>query len=334
MPDPLVIERVGHAYGRVPVLRGVDLRVGQGELVALLGDSGAGKTTLLRAIAGLLTPDEGRLVVGGVVVAQDGRELVPTERRGVGLVFQEYALFPGMTARENVAFGARDRADVDASLAAVGLADLGGRRPAELSGGQQQRVALARALAARPHVLLLDEPFANVDAARRADLAHELRQLTVGRGASVVLVTHDASDAMAMADRIAVLDGRPARVVQLDTPERVYDEPVDAATAARLGPCALLAGQARGEVADTALGPVPLARAATGAVSLVVRPEQARFEADAGEHEVTGQAFVGRGFRLRVRAEGAEVLVDASAPVRPGQRGRVVVAGPCWPLPA
>src|SRR5690606_29384284 len=132
------------------------------ELVALLGDSGAGKTTLLRAVAGLLTPDEGRLVVGGVVVAEDGRERVPTERRGVGLVFQEYALFPGMTARENVAFGARDRADVDALLAAVGLSDLGERRPAQLSGGQQQRVALARALAARPHVLLLDEPFANV----------------------------------------------------------------------------------------------------------------------------------------------------------------------------
>ncbi len=339
MPDPLVIEGLGHAFGHVAVLRGVDLTVGQGELVALLGDSGSGKTTLLRAVAGLTTPAEGRVVVGGVVVAEGGRERVAAERRGVGLVFQEYALFPGMTARQNVAFGARDPADVDALLATVGLAELGDRRPAQLSGGQQQRVALARALAARPHVLLLDEPFANVDAARRADLAHELRLLTVGRGASVVLVTHDAADAMVMADRIAVLDGRPARVVQADTPEALYRRPVDEATARRLGPCALVRGkvEAPERVATTPLGRVPLTTSARGEVTLVVRPEQVRFTPGEGDDEVVSCAFVGRGSRLRVRARGLELWVDAdraqSSGVAPGTRGAVAVVDACWALP-
>jgi ABC-type Fe3+/spermidine/putrescine transport system ATPase subunit len=333
MPEPLVVEGVGHGFGAVDVLRDVSLSVREGELLALLGDSGSGKTTLLRAVAGLTTPARGRIVVGGQVVADAGRERVPTERRGVGLVFQDYALFPGMTARENVDFGAKDPADVAALLAATGLEALAERRPGQLSGGQQQRVALARALAARPHVLLLDEPFANVDASRRGDLAHEIRLLLAARGASAVLVTHDAQDAMAMADRIAVLDGRPGKIVQCDAPAEIYARPVDVATAARLGPCTWLAGVARGDTAETTLGAVSLVAPAEGRVSILVRPEQARLVLGDGDARVVAHTFVGRGFRLRVRAGTTEVLVDATSPAREAS-GRVVVDGPCWSLPA
>lgn len=317
------------------MLRGVNLTLGRGELVALVGSSGSGKTTLLRCLAGLVTPDAGRVLVAGRVVAEHGRDLVPAERRGVGLVFQEYALFPGMTVRENVAFGCTDRGRVDGLLLRAGLEGLGDRRPGQLSGGQQQRVALARALAARPHVLLLDEPFANVDAARRLDLGHEIRALLADQGASALLITHDASDAMALADRIAVLDGPPAggaTIVQCGAPERVYARPVDAATAARLGPCAWVPGVASGEAASTALGPVRLLAPAQGDVSILVRPEQARFATGAGDARVVARAFVGRGHRLRVRVGDAlELLVDGDAPLN--SSGQLTLGEPCWALP-
>ncbi|MBX3467087.1 MAG: ABC transporter ATP-binding protein [Planctomycetes bacterium] len=334
MTLPLVVEGLGHAYAPgAPVLEGVDLTLAQGELVALVGASGSGKTTLLRCLAGLTTPARGRVVVGGAVVAEGGRERVPAERRGVGLVFQEYALFPAMTVRDNVAFGCPDPARVDALLAATGLADLAARRPAQLSGGQQQRVALARALAAQPHVLLLDEPFANVDAPRRLDLGQEVRALLAGQGASALLVTHDAQDAMTLADRVAVLEGPPGRIVQCDAPEVVYARPVDAAIAARLGPCAFVPAEARGESASTPFGEVALVAARTGPVTLLVRPEQARFEAGAGDARVVARAFVGRGARVRVRAGEREVLAEAPLGARAGDAGRVVVVGPCWALP-
>jgi putative spermidine/putrescine transport system ATP-binding protein len=203
----------------------LDLAIAKGELVALLGPSGCGKTTTMRAIAGLLTPSAGRILI-------DGRDVtrVPPSRREVGLVFQSYALFPHLSVYENVAFGLRLRRDPDlasrvaAGLETVGLTTLADRQPAELSGGQQQRVALARSLVMEPKVLLLDEPLSNLDARLRLEMRLELQRVQRATGVTMVFVTHDQAEAMALADRIVVM--REGRVEQIGTPEEIYTAPI------------------------------------------------------------------------------------------------------------
>jgi molybdate transport system ATP-binding protein len=210
-------------------LRSFDLEltldVGE-ETLALVGPSGAGKSTFLRAVAGLTRPDEGRIELAGETWLDTERGLdVPPERRSVGLVFQEYALFPHLTVRGNVAFGAQSGRDADELLERFGIAPLAGARPGEISGGERQRVALARALARRPRVLLLDEPLSALDAHTRGSVRSELRGLLAGLGLPVVLVTHDFEDAATLADRVGVLvDGR---LRQLGTAAELVAAPVD-----------------------------------------------------------------------------------------------------------
>ncbi len=337
---PLELRGMGHAFGTHPVLAGVDLILHPGEFLAVLGPSGCGKTTLLRAVAGLVTPVAGMVRLAGQVAARDGHDLLPVERRRVGLVFQDYALFPALTVRENIAFGLRqaDNGRVDELLHVIGMGPFADRRPHALSGGQQQRVALARALAPRPRILLLDEPFANVDAALRQSLAEELARLVRREGTSVLLVTHDRTDALGLADRVAVLvpaaDG--ATVAQCDTPERVYARPASREVAALVGPAAFVSGAAAGDKADTAWGTIPLAQPAQGSVTVVVRPEDLRFVAMAdGAVEVVARRFHGMGYRLTCRMPGGEVMAAASGMDAPavGARGRVAAVRPCWPLP-
>ena len=235
---PLTLDALSHRYATQPALDRVSLALRPGELLAILGPSGCGKTTLLRAVAGLLTPRGGTIEVGGQVVCRDGVEQVPAERRRGGLVFQSYALFPHLTVAENVAFGLRGDADarVRELLAWVELTDFAGRKPAELSGG---------------HVLLLDEPFANVDADLREQLTDALRRLLTRAGASAVLVTHDREDALRTADRVAVLEPGPqgGRLAQLDAPAIVYARPASARVARITGRCSLLEARAEGSVA-------------------------------------------------------------------------------------
>jgi putative spermidine/putrescine transport system ATP-binding protein len=226
MTDRFVsLESLTLAYGSSVAVESLDLAIAKGELVALLGPSGCGKTTTMRAIAGLLTPAAGRIVI-------DGRDVtrVPPSRREVGLVFQSYALFPHLSVYENVAFGLRLRRDpdlarrVEAGLGTVGLTALAERQPAELSGGQQQRVALARSLVMEPKVLLLDEPLSNLDARLRLEMRLELQRVQRATGVTMVFVTHDQAEAMALADRIVVM--REGRVEQIGTPEQIYTAPV------------------------------------------------------------------------------------------------------------
>ncbi len=225
MSDFVSLERLTLAYGKTVAVEAMDLGIRKGELLALLGPSGCGKTTTMRAIAGLLTPKSGTIQL-------DGREMthVPPSKREVGLVFQSYALFPHLTVFENVAFGLRLRrasdlvARVEAVLGTVGLQDLADRAPAELSGGQQQRVALARSLVMKPKVLLLDEPLSNLDARLRLEMRLELQRVQWETGVTMVFVTHDQSEALALADRIVVM--RDGRVEQLGTPEDIYSQPV------------------------------------------------------------------------------------------------------------
>jgi iron(III) transport system ATP-binding protein len=266
------------------VLRGVDLGIGGGEVLALLGPSGCGKTTLLRVIAGLEQPGEGTVELGGEVLSEPGRVVAP-EKRGMGMVFQDWALFPHLDVSGNVAFGlARTRRADPAAIAdvvaMVGLAGLEARAPATLSGGQQQRVALGRALAPHPRLLLLDEPFSNLDAGLRARVRSEVRSVLADLGITTLLVTHDREEAFVLGDRIAVM--RDGAIVQVGTAAEVYRAPADLDVAAAVGEVARLAAVVRGHRLVTACGdlgmpPVPVP-ADAGRVEVVLRPEQVRIE--------------------------------------------------------
>ncbi|CAH2598617.1 Spermidine/putrescine import ATP-binding protein PotA [Rhodovastum atsumiense] len=224
----LELTGLARRYGDFHAVSDVTLAMRQGEFVSLLGPSGCGKTTTLQMIAGFIEPTAGSVTI-------EGRDLtrVPANRRGIGIVFQSYALFPHMTVAANVAFGLEmrrvPRAErterVGRALELVHLAHLAGRYPRQLSGGQQQRVALARALVIEPRLLLLDEPMSNLDAKLREDMQIELRRLQRSLGITTIMVTHDQNEAMAMSDRIAVM--RAGRIVQIDTPEAAYEYPAD-----------------------------------------------------------------------------------------------------------
>lgn len=230
MTPMLEYRQVAKTYpnGERAAVSGVSLTVSRGEMLTFVGESGCGKTTLLRLAAGLEAPDEGAVVLDGRIVA-DAANWVPPERRGVGLVFQGGALFPHLTVERNVAYGLHDvpkpdrPAIVEQMLALVGLPDYGRRFPHELSGGERQRLALARALAPRPNVVLLDEPFSNLDRCLRCALRDEIRRILKNVGATSILVTHDTDDALLVGDRVAVF--RAGRLEQLGTPDEIQQQP-------------------------------------------------------------------------------------------------------------
>ena len=269
------------AFGTHPVLTGLDLDVPAGSFAAILGPSGSGKTTLLRLLAGFERADAGSITIGGRVVDGPGAGYVPPERRRIGYVPQEGALFPHLSVGANVGFGlpARERRGQRTAelLATVGLAGMGSRYPHQLSGGQQQRVALARALAIRPEVVLLDEPFASLDAHMRASVRADVQRICQEAGTTAILVTHDQDEALSMADRIAVL--RDGKIVQYAAPQDLYTRPADPALARFVGDANLLDGQLAASAVDTILGRLPLASASapaadSGPVTVLIRPEQ------------------------------------------------------------
>ncbi len=358
----VVLDGVAKRYGAhgPMAVRAFDLEVRSGEILCLLGPSGCGKTTLLRLVAGFEAPDEGSVDVGGRRVAGDGVWVQP-ERRRIGFVFQDFALFPHMSVLDNVAFGLpgprgerRERAARVLSL--VGLTVFERRYPHQLSGGQQQRVALARALATEPHLLLLDEPFSNLDAALRGATRDEVRAILKRTGTTAVMVTHDQEEALSVADRVAVM--RAGQLEQIGTPEEVYLQPRTAFVASFLGRTNLLRGVAHGAKAETPLGTVTLARPATGRVVLSVRPEHVTIEPAAGASaeesgarvEVVRREFKGHDITYECRvlrhraapgpvleAAGEDrILVNTSAhcPVREGDDVVVRVIGPAVALEA
>jgi iron(III) transport system ATP-binding protein len=231
----LSISNIRHAYGKTPVLKGCSFEVGEGELVALLGESGSGKTTMLRLIAGFERPSNGSITLHNRTLCDATAFIVP-ERRNVGMVFQDYALFPHLSVGENIAIGQKKGAttSVEAWLELVGLAGLEDRKTTEISGGQQQRVAIARALAAEPQVLLLDEPFSNIDESLKFAFRGELRDLLIKVGVTAIFVTHDTKDALAISDKIVVM--KDGEIRQSGTPQAIYDRPEDTYVAGLLGP--------------------------------------------------------------------------------------------------
>lgn len=276
------------------MLEGVDLTVPAGSLVALLGPSGCGKTTLLRAIAGLERPDGGEVLVADRTLSGAGT-FIPPERRNIGMVFQDSALFPYLSVARNVAYGLsrrdpRRRERVAEALELVGLAGFDDRAPATLSGGQAQRVAIARALAPRPSVILLDEPFSSLDAPLRAELRLEVRRMLTAIDATAVFVTHDQEEAFMVGDEVAVMS--EGQVIQQGTPTSIYEWPATRQIAEFIGDANFIPGHAEGDRAATQIGTIPLRDRAAGPVEVMVRPE--RIVARAGEGaSITGVEYYG-----------------------------------------
>lgn len=329
---PLEARRAAKSFGSTRAVDAVDLRLDPGERLVLVGPSGCGKSTLLRLVAGLLPLDAGEIAVDGAVV-DDGRSHVEPERRPVGLVFQDHALFPHMTIGANVGFGLRrmprpeKRRTVDDLLAMVDIAHLRDRYPHEVSGGERQRASLARAVAPRPRLLLLDEPFASLDPNLRAQVRAEVVALLQATGTPAVFVSHDQAEAMALGDRVAVM--RAGRIEQLDTPQAIYDRPANRFVAGFMGDASFVAVDRGPGGLVTELGPIgPPARpdgAPNGAVA-VVRPADVTFEpADDGPAEVVAGVYQGPTWTYTLRlASGAVVssVQPRSVVVRPGDRVR------------
>ena len=322
-------------FDSVLAVDSVDLEIWPGEVIAILGTSGCGKTTLLRLMAGLEVPSDGSIQIEDEVVSTDGYVL-PPEERGIGMVVQEYALFPHMSAAANVGFGLRNfnRDSRDARVAEilelVQLEKLGSRHPSELSGGQQQRVALARTLAPNPVTVLLDEPFSNLDSSMRQQLRQEVESILRSQRTAAVLVTHDREEAFAIADRVGVMI--EGRLLQIDSPERIYHFPVTRDVAGLTGQCDFIPGEITrpGDV-ETELGTLNC-RSAAGRmddgqpVAVLVRPDDVELT-----HDVNGQGIIeAREFRgdqviLTVRLESGATIrsrlssystLPAGSPVR------------------
>jgi iron(III) transport system ATP-binding protein len=332
------------AFGSHPVLTGLDLEVPAGAFTAILGPSGSGKTTLLRLLAGFERADAGSIRIGDRVVDGPGVH-VPPERRHLGYVPQEGALFPHLTVAGNVGFGLSGRhrrgSRTGELLELVGLAGMGGRYPHQLSGGQQQRVALARALAVEPEVVLLDEPFASLDAHMRASVRADVQRICRTAGTTAVLVTHDQDEALSTADRIAVL--RDGAIAQFAAPQELYARPADPSLARFVGDANLLDGKlADGPAVDTVLGRLPLAAgcgaAGAGVVTVLVRPEQLELSTDgrAGgglAGHVVACEYYGHDAVVRVQPDGdpdgPQLIVRTSGgpQVAAGARVTVTAAG-------
>ncbi len=346
----LLLSELWKGYGEEPVLRGVDLEVPPGSLTAVLGLSGSGKTTLLRVIAGFERAERGSVRLAETIL-DDGGTYVPPERRGVGYVPQEGALFPHLDVAANVGFGLSRRerrgGSVGELLEMVGIPHLAGRLPQELSGGEQQRVALARALARRPQALLLDEPFSSLDASMRTRVGEEVTGLLREQGVTTVLVTHDQEEALSLADTVAVL--RDGRIVQHGEPAALYDRPVDERLARFLGAINVIEAEFSNGTAWTPVGALQLRGEPQegGSGMVMIRPEQLDVslpaeEAEPGTPGLGGRVeqcrYYGHDALLQIRPEGdgdrplllARVHGERALPA--GTRVRVLAHGPVAPL--
>jgi iron(III) transport system ATP-binding protein len=336
MNPALELDDVTVRFGAVPAADGVSFALAPTTIGCLLGPSGCGKTTVLRAIAGFQSLDGGRVAIAGRDVARPGNGL-PPERRQVGMVFQDYALFPHRDVRGNIGFGLRGhtrraaQARVEELLRLIDLTDTARAYPHQLSGGQQQRVALARAMAPRPEILLLDEPFSSIDGERREPLAREVRRLLREEGMTAILVTHDQHEAFAMADLIGVMDR--GRLQQWDPATRLYHRPANPFVADFIGEGVRLPGTvAAGDAIETDLGPLagaaPAGSRPGDPVTVLIRPDQVSRDDTAGVPAVVeDKAFRGaqclyilrtpRGARLLcLRPDAEEIPIEGTLPVR------------------
>lgn len=326
------VRNLSHHYGSQPTFSNISLDIKQGECVALLGESGCGKSTLLRCVAGLAEPSSGTISIGGQEVYSTSTNCAPG-KRGLGFVFQDYALFPALTVEQNIAFGTapEQHNKVQELMELVGVSQLKGRLPQQLSGGQQQRVALARSLAPNPKLLLLDEPFSNVDAHRRFEIGEELREILRVHNTSAIFVTHDQTDALSLSDRVAVmtLSERQGTIAQYDTPENVYTNPRCKQVARLTGTAWFIDATATGKQAETPLGTLPLKESAEGLGTVILRPEDLRFVLGEGHATVGFSCFTGPGFLLSVEFNGMRLRIPHPTSLPIQSTGFIEVIGPC-----
>lgn len=340
-PTAIRADGIEKRFGDTAAVDDAGVTVEAGQLTALLGPSGSGKTTLLRVIAGFEVPDAGTVEIGGRLVAGPGTWVEPEHRR-IGMVFQDGALFPHLTVSANVTFGGPRAGRAEECLELVGLADRGASYPHELSGGERQRVALARALAMDPEVVLLDEPFAALDATLRVALREEVAAILRRAGATALLVTHDQQEALSLADQVVLM--RDGRVEQAGSPEEVYARPATRWVAGFLGAAEVVPGTADDRHADTELGPVVLDTPAHGPVDVLVRPEAVAVvvASEAGEGaagvrgRVLARSFFGHDQLLSIELDSGRRLhsrVVGSGPWLPGDDVLVRVVGRVHALP-
>jgi len=321
------------------VVDGVSFTVESNEIFAILGPSGCGKTTTLRVMAGFERIDSGSVELRDRVIECPNTN-IPADKRGIGFVFQEYALFPHLSVEENVGFGLgrlskRDRIErINAMLKLTGMSGYADRKPHELSGGQQQRVALARALAPMPDIILLDEPFSNLDAVMRQSTRNEIRAILKKAGISAILVTHDQEEALSFADRIAVMS--EGKIEQIGTPEQVYYSPRTEFVALFLGRTNVLNARASGMEAHTVLGELMINRPASGEVKLSIRPGHLTLERATELNcnglcgTVVSREFKGHDITYKVRLQNSECLVHTDNRM-PYDTGDSVVIKPLEP---
>jgi iron(III) transport system ATP-binding protein len=327
MTDAITCRHLSKSYSGVVALDDFSLSAVTGQVLGLVGPSGSGKTTALRLIAGFERPDQGSVEVAGEIVV-DRDTFVPPERRSVGMVFQDFALFPHMTVGDNIGYGIPKgdgrRGRVTEVLAMVGLSGMEKRMPHELSGGEQQRVALARALAPSPAVVLLDEPFSNLDAPQRDRVRREVRGILVEARATAIFVTHDQEEALAVSDILAVM--RDGRVLQSATPHDLYRKPVDRWVARFLGEGEFVAGTVTDGVVETPLGRFPVDTRLTGSVEVLIRPEHVRLTEDQGGAAlVVDREFYGHDQLVTLHLDGGRRLLARAGPdviFNPGDHAR------------
>ncbi|SDO05973.1 ABC transporter ATP-binding protein [Ensifer sp. YR511] len=308
----LALDKLHKAYGSSVAVEGLNLNVEKGEFVSLLGPSGCGKTTTLQMIAGFVEPTNG-------TIRLDGKDLLklPPSRRGLGIVFQSYALFPHMSVAQNLAFGLEMRGvgkaeiqkRVSETLDLVGLSDKAGRYPRQMSGGQQQRVALGRALIIKPSILLLDEPLSNLDAKMREEMQVELRQIQQTLGTTTILVTHDQQEALALSDKVVVMSA--AKVEQIGSPLDVYERPATPFVASFLGKTNTFTGDGVGTDLIVAGHRIPVGRSISGRCSASIRPEKlsiANGSAGGLPGRVTARVFQGNHWLFQIETPAGLVL--------------------------